>query len=85
MEESRKGQDRTNPWKETGLWYSIGPGLGRYVERTGRDMALRLILGVFINLTNIGGILFSRVIWSTNDHDLASRADFLAIVEFGNL
>ncbi len=43
------GQEMTMPvvhpadlWKETGRWYSIGPELGRFVEKTGRDMALAM-------------------------------------------
>ncbi len=43
------GQELTMPvvhpadlWKETGRWYSIGPELGRFVEKSGRDMALAM-------------------------------------------
>src|SRR5436305_8161689 len=43
------GQEMTMPvvhpadlWKESGRWYSIGSELGRFVEKTGRDMALAM-------------------------------------------
>src|SRR5438270_2705853 len=43
------GQEITMPvvhpadlWKETGRWYEIGPELGRFVEKSGRDMALAM-------------------------------------------
>ena len=43
------GQEMTMPvvhpadlWKETGRWYSIGSELGRFVEKTGRDMVLAM-------------------------------------------
>jgi prolyl-tRNA synthetase len=43
------GQEITMPvvhpgdlWKETGRWYSIGAEMGRFVEKSGRDMALAM-------------------------------------------
>ncbi|MEO8288578.1 MAG: proline--tRNA ligase [Chloroflexota bacterium] len=43
------GQEMTMPvvhpgdlWKETGRWYGIGSELGRFVEKSGRDMALAM-------------------------------------------
>src|SRR5690349_10614893 len=29
-------------WKETGRWYQIGPEMGRFQDRAGRDMALAM-------------------------------------------
>jgi prolyl-tRNA synthetase len=29
-------------WKETGRWYQIGPEMGRFVDRNGRDMVLAM-------------------------------------------
>src|SRR5438128_12265682 len=41
------GQELTMPvvhpadlWKETGRWYSIGPELGRFKDKSGREIAL---------------------------------------------
>ena len=43
------GQEVTMPvihpaevWKETGRWYAVGPELGRFRDRSGRDMALAM-------------------------------------------
>jgi prolyl-tRNA synthetase len=43
------GQEMTMPvvhpadlWKETGRWYSVGSELGRFKDKTGRDMALAM-------------------------------------------
>jgi prolyl-tRNA synthetase len=43
------GQELTMPvvhpadlWKETGRWFAIGAELGRFVDRTGRDMVLAM-------------------------------------------
>src|SRR3954471_165803 len=43
------GQEMTMPvvhpadlWKETGRWYQIGSEMGRFVEKSGRDMALAM-------------------------------------------
>ena len=43
------GQEVTMPvvhpadvWKETGRWYQVGPELGRFRDRSGRDMALAM-------------------------------------------
>src|SRR3954453_14421863 len=43
------GQELTMPvihpadlWKETGRWYQIGSEMGRFVEKSGRDMALAM-------------------------------------------